>query len=296
MSFIEYHEKIKDALPNLKLEKSYITGYEDYNYEAKNLKSLRKTINLIEDIPYITQEIKEIKKSWLFKESSNNEKINYIQTSEIENPLNIINIKLETFKQIAESSKVFNNDSVILIKIPEIKSFDNLSKYATDFKKAIELPIIDENVGGEVTILSADEGSIILYISLATVAAVKLIGSICWAAAVIKKKNAEAKIFEQYAKTLEIKNDSLENLVSAQKEQYKNILSAEAESIANNSYNHKEPETIERLKLSITTIADLMDKGILVLPASDNNDVQKNFPDYNNLNLIESSIRQITNN
>ncbi|WP_374444739.1 hypothetical protein [Epilithonimonas sp.] len=296
MSFIEYHEKIKTALPYLNLKKNYLTGNEDYTYEATDLKNMRRAINFIEEIPYINEEIGLLKKSWLFKSSNDLEKINYTQTSEVENPLNIIKVKLNTLKQIAESSKVFNNDSVILIKVPEIKSFDNLAKYATDFKKAIEIPIIEDSVGGEATILSADEGSIIFYVSLATVAAVNLIGSICWAAAVIRKKNAEAKIFEQYAKTLEIKNDSMENLVEAQKEQYKNILNAEAESIANKSYNHKEPETIERLKLSITTISELIDKGVLILPASDNKEIQKNFPDYSNLGLIESSIRQITNN
>ncbi|MBS4063364.1 MAG: hypothetical protein KGZ74_02340 [Chitinophagaceae bacterium] len=74
----------------------------------------------------------------------------------------------------------------------------------------------------------------------------------------------------------------------------KNILESEAESIALKHYNHKDPETVERLKLSIASIAELIDKGAKILPMNQSEDVQKAFPDYSQLNLIESTIKQIT--
>jgi len=254
MNFIEHHETIERALPNLKLTTSYISGDKDFSYQASGLNLLRYAVNLVDDIPYTKEEVAALKNSWLFQATVDEQKINSSQNSSVENAIRSLRIKLETFKEIAETSKLFNGSDTILIRIPEIQSFDNLSKYAIDFKKAIEIPVLDESIGGHVTILSADEGSIIFYISLGAIAAVKLVAGICWAAVVIKKKRAEAEIFEQHAKTLELKNDALSIFVEAQKVQMKNILDAEATAIANKEYNHSEPETIERLKLSISTV------------------------------------------
>ena len=294
MNFLEYHEIIQIALPNLKLNTTYLTGNQNFNYEVNDLISLRKALHVIEDTPYIQKEINQLKNTWLFNSLANIQKITAVQKIEVDEPLNLIKIKLETFKEIAESSKLYNHNDIILIKIPEIQSFDNFAKYASDFKKAIELPILDESIKGEVTILSADEGSIVLYVSLGAIAAVTLVARICWAATVIKKKNAEANIFEQHAKTLELKNDALASIIEAQNIQLKNILDAEANAIANKTYNHNDQETIERLKLSISTVADLIDRGVKILPVSKDEEIQKSFPDYSKMNLIESSIKQIT--
>jgi hypothetical protein len=296
MNFIEYYETIETGLPGLKLSTSFISGNQDFNYQASGLNTLRRSINVIEDIPYINNEVSLLKKTWLFQSTGDELKINATQSGEVESALKSLRIKLETFKEIAETSKLFNGSDTILIRIPEINSFDALQKYANDFKKAIEIPILDKSIGGNATILSADEGSIIFYVSLGAVAAVKLVAGICWAAAVVKKKRAEANIFEHHAKTLELKNDALSVFVDAQKVQMKNILDAEATAIANKEYNHSEPETIERLKLSITTVADLIDKGVQILPVSKEGDIQMSFPDYKKLDFIESAIKQISQN
>lgn len=296
MNFIEYYEKIEQALPGLILSTTYTSANSDYPYQASGLNKLRWSVDLVKDIPYINYEFVTLKNSWLFQSSGDGQRINSAQSTEVDNTLKSLRIKLGTFKDIAETSTLFNSSDTILIRIPEINSFDSLQKYASDFKRAIEVPILDESIGGNVTVLSASEGSIIFYISLGAVAAVKLVAGICWAAAVIKRKKAEANIFEQHAKTLELKNDSLSIFVEAQKVQIKNILDAEATAIANKEYNYAEPETIERLKLSISTVAELIDKGIQILPLSREEDIRKQFPDYKNLNLIESTIKQLTEN
>jgi hypothetical protein len=293
MNFLEYHQTITEALPNFQFTTSYTGLNAEYPYQAKNLRTLRRLINLVENIPYLDKEISNLKSSWLFESTSDNQNISGKQNNLVDTETTSIRIKLETFKEIAEKSKLFNGSDTISIRIPEINSFENLQKYANDFKKAIEIPILDESIGGNATILSANEGSIILYVSLGTIAAVKLVAGICWAGAVIKKKKAEAEIFEQHAKTLELKNDALSTFVEAQKIQLKNILDAEATAIADKQYNHKEPETLERLKLSISTVADLIDKGVQILPLNKDEDIQKSFPDYKAPNLIESSIKQI---
>ncbi|KQB38023.1 hypothetical protein RCH33_2367 [Flavobacterium daejeonense] len=292
MNFIEYYKEIEEILPDLKFSANYVSNNETYNYEVKDLKKLRRAINQIEHIPFIQNEIYKLKKTRLFESLSDTDKLTFIQHNTIDEPLKLITFKLNFIQELAQSSKMFGNDDLLLIRIPEINSFDNLTKFSNDLKKGIEIPIIDSK-NGEVKILSADEGSIIFYVSVGTTAALTLIGRICWSAAVIRRKKAEANIFEEHARTLKLKNDALENLIEAQNLQLKNILDAEANQIANNIYDLKNPETIERLKLSISTVSELIDRGVQILPAS-NEEMQKIFPDYKKLDLIESSIRQIT--
>lgn len=293
MNFLEYHQIIVKTLPDLELSAAYIQGNQDYSYQASKLNFLRRSINTIEDIPYVDYEVNMLKSTWLFQSVGDGIKITSSQKLEVETQLNNLKLKLVTFRQIAETSKIFKGEDILLIRIPEVNSFDNLIKYAGDFKKAIEIPVLDKDDKGNVTIVSADEGSIILYISLGVFAAVKLVAGICWAAAVIRRKRAEAIMFEQHAETLKLKNDALTSIIEAQKEQLRNILHSEAEAIANKEYNHNDPEAIERLKLSISTVSDLIDRGVKILPISTDNEVQKSFPDYKNLDLIESTIKQI---
>lgn len=139
----------------------------------------------------------------------------------------------------------------------------------------------------------ADRGSIIFYVSLGAAAAVKLIGVICWSAAVIRRKRAEARILEEHAKTLQLKNESLRDLIEAQREQLRNITQGEAERIVRTHYDQNDPEAVERLKLSINSISELIDRGVTILPNGNDRETLKSFPDYSQLSLIESTIKQL---
>ena len=168
-----------------------------------------------------------------------------------------------------------------------------MGKLSNELKKAIEIPVNEQDKGGKINIQYAEPGSIWLIISVGTSAAVNLIAGLSWASAVYRKKRAEAKMFEEYAKTLELKNQALEDLVEAQKTQLKHILNSEAEEIAKGHFKSSSQETIERLKLSIGSISNLIDRGSQILPSSDDKDVIKLFPDYLNLDLIESKIKKL---
>lgn len=291
---LEYYDLISKSLPSLQFESEFASSNIASSYTGRNLIALRQTIREISEVPYIEQEVGALSESWLFDSPANSQRITPAQEVSIRTLVNELRIKLTLLKQIAESSQLFNKEDIVLISIPEIQSFDNLAKLANDFKKVIEIPILDEKVKGKVNILSAAEGSIILYVGLGVASAVTLIARISWSAAVLRRKSAEAKMYEQYAKTLDLKNEMLSTLINAQKVQMKNILDAEANSIANKSYNHNDPETIERLKLSISTASELIEKGVKILPLSKDSEVQKSFPNYNELHLVESTIKQLT--
>lgn len=292
MNLLEIYPELLAGLQSLKFETEYQTGKGDTPYSTSNLKALRNTIDKVSDITYIQKEIKQLKESWLYGTSLDKLSVSSTDSSLVERILEVIKNKLSVLKEIADSKNFGDREDILFIKFPEIVSFDDLSKISSDLKKSIEIPILHESLG-KVEIVAADNGSIIFYIGVGTLIAVKLVAAICWAAAVIRKKRAEAKIFEAHAKTLDLKNDSLANLIDAQQIQLRNILNAEAEAIASKTYNLSDPETIERLKLSINTTADLIERGAKILPVSNEQDIQLSFPDYSKLNLIESSIKQL---
>lgn len=293
MNIKESLDKIERNLFKLYYTSTYVsTQNSDLNYTAKNLVSLKDAVNDLSDIDFIRQQIDTLKSSALFKNYKDEDAFISNENAKISRTVEDLRIGL-TFLLKYYNSAITGGDNVIEIKLPDTNSFDELSKVSNDLKKAIEFPILDSNTGGNVEILTAENGSIWIIVSVGTIAAVNLVASICWAAAVIRKKMAEANIFEAHAKTLDLKNEALAALVDAQKKQLQNIVQAEAESIAAKHYDIKDPETIGRLKLSLETTADLIDRGAKILPNSKEEEIKKAFPDYSKLALIESSIKQI---
>lgn len=293
MNFIEYYKPLKEAKEALSINSVYVSNAGDKPYKYNHLTKFRNKMELIEHIDLLAHDVAELKSSALYSTSLDYIQVSNSDNSKISTTLYDIEIKVDLMLDIISASNLTSKEDLVYIKLPEFKSFDDLAKYSKDLQKAIELPITDEAIGGEVNIIGADQGSVILYVALGSLAAVKLIAGICWSAAVIRKKHAEANIFIQHAKTLELKNEALDSLVNAQQQQLKNIADAEATALANGLLNHNDPETIGRLRLSMEIISNLIDKGGKILPMTKDEDVQKAFPNYNALDLIESSIRQI---
>jgi hypothetical protein len=262
-------------------------------YRWKNLIELRKSLNNLSKIEFLREEIENFKlASPLFGTSSDTLLISSSDDTKAYNFINSLKTGLYYLEGYVSNSLKVTPHNTVAIKLPEIKSFEDLAKVSNELKKSFEIPLRDSSENGDLKIISAEEGSIWLYVEI--LAGINLIAGICWSAAVIRKKMAEARIYEEHTKTLGLKNESLQLFVDAQKQQLQNILQAEAESIAAKNYSAMDNEAIERLKLSITTVVDLLDKGTIILPANnDDKELKKLFPDYSQLSLIESTIRQL---
>lgn len=292
---VRYNDII-NALDNISLQgRTRKDISNNFTYNIQNVNELRQHLLTIQDIPYLEPQLQTILYSVLFRTTLDEISISRQEYLTLNSEIGALRIKLQVLKDIAEHDTTIMAEDILSVRVPSLNSFDALGKFATDLKRSIEIPIIDSGIDSNIEIIGAGKGSVILYISVGGLLAINLIGGICWSAAVIRRKMAEAKIFEEHARTLKLKNDSLQNLVEAQNTQIKNILQAEAEAIAAKHYTASDPETIERLKLSINTVSDLIDKGVKIMPQTGNEDIRKSFPDYSQLNLIESTIKQLRN-
>lgn len=291
MNIKEIESLIQENSPKLYFKSDYSSGNTSKPYKAISLSSLREAINSLSEIDLIKPEIDKLKNSTLYNNYKDEDIFDVTDHTLISSNVMKIRTGLEFLLRYNQQNEAPKNG--LFIRLPDIATFDDLERTACDLKKAIEIPINDQNQGGSIKIVSAESGSIWLILSAGTIAAVNLIGAICWSAAVIRKKQAEAKIFEEHARTLVLKNDSISTFVEAQKQQIKNILQDEAEAIAQKHFSNDDPEAIGRLKLSINTVSELIDKGTQILPSADNKEVLKSFPDYSNLSLIESAIKRL---
>jgi hypothetical protein len=289
----EIYNLAKDNAHKLTFTYNYKSG-ADSPYELGGLNKLRHTIVEFEEVPFLKNAIDELRKGALFSTTGDRILTDGVSHTQIDSFVKKLRTGLEFFIQQFESNYNIDSETTLAIKMPPMKTFSDLSKVANAFKKAIEIPLLDSKIESELEIKTAEPGSIWLMVGVGTTIAVNLIGGIAWAAAVIKRKNAEGKIFIQHARTLELKNDQIELYVKAQRTQLDNILNAEAEAIATKHYSAQDPETIERLKLSISTVADLIDKGAKILPTSKSDEVKQLFPEYGKLSLIESAIKKIS--
>ncbi|HXL55998.1 MAG TPA: hypothetical protein VN958_07065, partial [Chitinophagaceae bacterium] len=104
------------------------------------------------------------------------------------------------------------------------------------------------------------------------------------------------KLLEEQVRGLKVKNDSLEDILSAQKKETQLMVEAEAAYINSEHFKENIPENIERIKNSIAILAELIGKGAEIHPALvAPENVSNLFPDPKNLIGLESKIKRITN-
>ncbi|MDX3913745.1 MAG: hypothetical protein QHC79_09415 [Pseudosphingobacterium sp.] len=274
---------------SLKIE-DYDNSSMEKRYFIKETFPFRETILTLERSPYLSSAISKIKSTKIFQSSDNTIYLGYGDKSKLDEAIVYLESAIDTLFNYYRITSP-QSEEFIKVKLPETENLDALIQYAKLLKRGIEIPVLESKYGSEVKVLTAEPGSV--WLTLAIGGALILIAKLCYAAAVIKRKWAEAEMAMAHVKTLEIKNELMQNLVDAQKQQMDNILTAEARSIQNNHFDKDDPETLNRLKLSIESIAELIDKGGKILPSKHTEQLKEAFPNYDALNTIESTIKQI---
>ena len=163
-----------------------------------------------------------------------------------------------------------------------------------EIEQAITQVVVNETIGGEVKVSGWENGSFWLDIYLGSEAAVALIGSLAWSAAVVYKKIQEGRIFWQYVQSLKTKGKMLDEFEQAQKELIGKLIAAEARGVEDRTFPEHDNERVERLKNAIKTFAELMERGAEIHPALNApEDVKNAFPKMKELPTIQSQTKQL---
>lgn len=338
---------LTDNIPKLKFEGVNIPSTTPPRYHVKNMILVRKAIDEIATINLFKREIDIFKTSTIYAYMIDEIDMIGDEYHRLADAQSKLREQGNNMLQGLNSILPQENETTISIKLPDINDFDDLVQVLLDFEKIIKYPILNPIIKGSIKIETFETGSLWIDIFLGTQAAIYLIAGLSWAGAVIYKKIQEGKMFEQFARGIKIKNDSLEDIKEAQKRTIDMMIDAEANNLylkhfknvqvqkeqknedieakqsgttnvisqENNNTGLEDVinktkiddkqtqeignaeidnEQIERLKMSIRTFSNLIERGAEIHPALQVPETVSNlYPNYKQLETISSKIKQI---
>jgi hypothetical protein len=263
-------------------------------FELKNLNDFRTAVDELEKLNLFYEQISTLKESFLFKKSEDSMFVELTAWREIQSSISSLKYLAQKLIDTLDI-KLDEDENTVAIKLTPIKDFDDLIVISNELKKAISIPISEEGINGKVTIQAVDNSSIWFYVALGTPAALTLVAGLAWAATVIYKKLQEGYAFNEYVKNLQLKNEQTEAFIEAQKQQVQLLIAEQAKLIEKKHFTKSDSERLERLKLSITTMSELIDKGFEIHPSLMTPESVKNlFPDFKTIHFPSFETKQIS--
>lgn len=285
----------------LDIKRNICIAYEEFEYTQDTYNSLYR-INNIQGIKLALQ---EMQKSGFYKREQsalienilsshsdymlfNADQINYAI-----NELKRIKGTIETFYYwVKEYLSDDEDDTTINIKLPTLCKIDDLTKASTIINKALSQSVSE--IGGEVKIKHLDYGSSWIIITLGTALAANLAVTLANAAFTIAQKYFGIKMMQQQYERYNMGTEILRTV----KEANEKIIAVEIRTLAENVekefYPESDNERIERIRVSISEMAKLIELGGEVHPsliAASNNEIKS--PDYKSLTGILKSIGEL---
>jgi hypothetical protein len=289
--------QLQDIIKRLdwKSENVNLGGNAGMVMNISGLNNIRGVVNDITTLHLFDNIAEVLKKSVIFTTANNEINIQVNEGKEIVNNLNSLKSLSTNFLNVLLKTVPEEDVNSINIKLPNVSDFDELSKVAREIHLGLTQVILNDEINGQTKIVSVENGSIWFNVFVGA-SAVTVIASLTWASAVIYKKIQEGKLLAQHVRGLKVKNESLEDILKAQKAETDSMIQAEAEHIASEHFKENAAENIERIKKSITTFADLIGRGAEIHPALvAPENVSNLFPDPTKLIGVESKIKRLAN-
>jgi hypothetical protein len=215
--------------------------------------------------------------------------------NKIINTANFVKSSISALASIIPRMLPQEQGDCIYFRFPEAKEVGKITTCLQDIEKASMQLFTLPGIEGVFEITFWENGSLRIGVFVKTAAAVSIIASAAWSAAVVAKKWMELQITYQNVRGLEIKNDSLEDIRNAQKIMLDNLVAAEARNLAKKFFeNDCGSEAEKRISYSIQTFSELIRCGGEVNPALNApEEVSNLFPKYPELFTLQSQVKQL---
>ncbi len=155
----------------------------------------------------------------------------------------------------------------LVITIPNVSDFDNLSKISHSLQKAIGQVVINNEIQGKVEITSVENGSIIFVVDVGSLQALSLIGSLVTVALSIHYRVLSTRALEAKAKVANVNSERHKRLVEREQEFIELYAEIELDQIRRQYAANQDGDYAGRLKNSILLFRELQDKGTEIKPA-----------------------------
>ncbi|MCP3957376.1 MAG: hypothetical protein GY719_05950 [bacterium] len=157
---------------------------------------------------------------------------------------------------------------VVAIKIPEHLDLDGVAKVLKDLDGLLAQALVNDYVKGQVSLKGFDRGSEWIMIALGSLAAVHVLGHMVRLHFSMEEKRLDIEARREVVRGMKIKNDSLEDIEQALKEELDLHLQTELESAFKaGKLPKKANEERERIKHSVRELGELLRRGLEVQPS-----------------------------
>lgn len=242
-----------------------------------------------------TQQTEIIRNLQFFHNENDSFNIGLNDYNELTTSLNQIKVALPIVLEAFASMKFAENDKIVSIKLPKVSNLDDLAKTTSTLNTVFSQTLLNKKINGQVKFENFDVGSSWIDIFVGSDQAIALVAGMVWSAAVIYKKMQEGKMFKHYVNGLTIKNDSLKDLQKGQSELIDKLISTEATALHKKHFDDTDKDQIIRLTHSIKLLSELINNGAEVHPSLlEPEEVSNLFPDFKQLEGIESKVKKIT--
>lgn len=261
-------------------------------YKIVNIQFFRNNIIQLKKLPFLDPELSallEIKE--FFEFTGDIISVDAAHRTAFRERLQKLNLKINVSKDILRSLALTDDIHLISIKLPKYTDLKEMAHDIAELDKILNQALSHELLDSSYVFKNFDVGSEWLDIAVQSIPTINFIGALVWSACVIRKKKLDGDLVLKQLKIMDIKQESLTDLVNANKKLLKDLVNQEAENLSQ-EHNLSDGEYVQRLVYAINSLANLIQKGAEIHPSLKAPEkTEEAFPDFKMLDSIESNAK-----
>jgi len=269
-------------------------------YSGTNLDGLRATLDIVEKIPVLKRYADAANATSLSRRPGDTLEFTNEDFSKLYTATSTVSTLVPTL--ISALNELNGNEKpyTIYIKLPDTNDLVSAAQTLVEINKIISQVINHPSIGGHLTLTSWQNGSLWIELAVGSSLAVHTIGKLVNSAALAYREILKNRYLEEQVNAVAVRAASMEDLRVALQKNLQLLIDAEARQLyngyiaGNKEDAGNENDQIERIKYSIKTLSELLDKGAEIHPSLlAPQEEQKLFPDMKALPKLLSDIKQL---
>jgi hypothetical protein len=279
--------------------RSKATGPNTAIYTGSNLNAFRKNLEQLQAIPALARFHKSaFDETSLFKRVGDELEFTEPEFRRLQGislaVQNLVPALQETLIDLVGEEK----DNTVYVRLPDSTDLKEVTDTMREFEKLLGQVVYHPKINGNIVLAGWEKGSLWMEILLGTTLAATVVAHVVKSAAIAYRRILDNKMISSQIDGLQAKAESMHDIKNGLKIHLEMLVDAEARQIYYSYYKSsdgpEDNEQIERLKHSVKTLAELMNKGAevqpgLLLPP----EIKSEFPDMKNLPALTSSIKEL---
>jgi hypothetical protein len=269
MNLFEIKRTLLAANSHMFLERQDVSRAGSTAWRFVNLNRVRKALVEIEETNLFSDIVKRALSSDILTSAGDETIADPVYGRKVEELLVQLNELITQFLITIEPLVREIRPNSIVITLPKVLDFDQLSEVAHSLQLAIGQVVINNEIQGKVEITSVENGSIVFTVDLGSLQALSIIGTLVTVALTIHYRLLSNRALDAKARIAKIDADRHGKLFEREQEFIDLYAEIEIDQIKKQYAVKQEFDYSSRLKKSILLFRELQEKGTEIKPAID---------------------------